>query len=663
MPRFERHLPAVPDRVVVNPFTRTKTTLEGRPARDEAVELSLDGVAVVIERTKGDGKLKTKREVMPSEPAARAELARQIRKLRGRGFEEVRPQPARASSALLVGELLAEGSPRFVSELTSLAGKKLVSIADRWCSDERPAARRMLLDYVLGGCDRPGQRLLVKRLLAAASKREDDELMGCFLVALDRMEKRWLVEREGWDDDANEPRPEEALATSPLLPLRAREGAEGEGDAFSVKTRLFMSRWVFRYFRRLAFRDPGRYIGGVAPAIARFTDADLADVAKLLDAWSLVHVLYHGSEVLVRDPRGIRVAPDRALADLEFAPLKKEAWAGSFEVAFALARDARSRPVARFAIHLLTKHFAPRIEGLTFGLAKELLSANHDETRAFMVGRLGKVAGLGGVAIGEWLALLDGGSFELLPELVRLFRAHVSPRRLSLEECVALALSPAGAVAELGFEWVKERASKGIGALERQRLLKLVSARAPLVRAAATDYVARLIAEAPESKPEEVRELIDAGAAEVRARGMALVREVPRFAKSAVVWASMAESPHPEVREKLLDELASRAEGPRVPEASLARVWSTTLLSIHRGGRAKPKALRAIAEALVDEPARAEELVPLMRIALRSVRPAERRSALAAIAQAAQAHAEVRSAVRRHLPELELGAIDVEVIA
>jgi hypothetical protein len=153
---------------------------------------------------------------------------------------------------------------------------------------------------------------------------------------------------------------------------------------------------------------------------------------------------------------------------------------------------------------------------------------------------------------------------------------------------------------------------------------------------------------------------------------MALVDEVPRFSKSPIVWASMAESPHPEVREKLLDELAAQARaqpaerrisGAKVADAALAQLWATTLLAIHRGGRAKPKALLSMAQSLVKEPARAESVVPLMRIALRSVRPAERRSALAAITRAAQAHVEVRASVAKHLPELDLGAIDLEVMA
>ncbi len=669
MPRFERRVPAVAPREAVNPFTRERLTIPGREASTEAVEVTLDGITVVIVRSKAGKKPKTKREVFENEEAARGELASQIRRLLARGYQEGKPAPPRASSALLVEELLGEASPRFLDELALFSGRKLAAIAERWSSDTRPDARAMLLDYVLAGCDRPGHKLLVKRLLALAEKRQDDELMGCFAVAFDRMEKRWLVESQGWDYSVSEMVKTRVLTGSPLLPATV---ARDDTNVFSRQTRQHLCRRVFRYFRRIAFRDRERYVRALAPALALYADTDLAEPARFLDAWSLVHVLHHGSDVLVRDPRGVRLASGRSLAELSFEPFQAEAWSNSFDVALELAANARSRPVARFAVHLLEKHHASRVKGIGFATAKRLLGAAHEEARAFMVAHLGDVAGLDKVSVTEWLALLDSGTLETLPEIVRLFREHVSPRRLSLEEQITLALSPMAAVAELGFAWVKEQTSKSLGALERQRLLRLVSARAPLIRKAAADHIVELLTKAPEAKPEEVRELIDAGDADVRAKGLALVNDVERFSKSPVVWASMAESPHADVREKLLSELFTRAnevpapkhpDGPKLDDAALARVWSTTLLSIHRGGRAKPKALATIARTLVEHPTRAEALVPLLRVALRSVRPAERRPALAAIIRAAQANVEVRVAVSRHLPELELGSIDVEVSA
>lgn len=645
--------------------------IPGRPASDKIVDVDIVGLQVVTVTTAAGKKPKTKREVFANEAAARGELARQIRRLLARGFQEWQPEATTAPSAILIEELLAEGSPRFVEELALFAGKKLGTLAERWSNDSRPTVRQMLLDYARSGVGRPEHKPLVKRLFFLAEARGDDELMALFAMAFDRLEKRWLVEVERWDFQSSRVIQRPGLVAAPLVRGRIDRNRK-DTRPFTRSTRQYLCRRAFRYFRRIAYKDPERYGRVLAPALTEMTDADLGDPARFLDAWSVVHILYWGSEIVTRDPRGIRVEEGASLADLSFAPLKPEAWSRSFELALDMAAAARSRPVCRFAIHLLEAHHTRLLDKMPFATAKRLLGAAHETTRAFMIARLGRVSDLSIQPVAEWLALIESGTLETLPEIVRLFREHVAPRRLSLEECVNLALSPAAAVAELGLLWVKERSAKGLTALERQRLLRLAAARTPLVRKAAADYLADLLAKAPEAKPEEVRELLDAGDADVRARAMKLLDETARFAKSPVVWASMAESSHADVRDKLLGALYAQAnqtpppahpDSPKVDDAALARLWSTTLLSIHRGGRAKPKALATMAAALERDPSRAEAIVPLMRIALRSVRPTERRAGLAAIARAAQAHVEVRVAASRHLPELTLGAIDVEVIA
>lgn len=653
----------------VNPFTRERIEFPGRPPSDKTVDVDLIGLEVVTVTTAAGKKPKTKREVFATELAARAELAKKIRSLVNRGFEPPKPDATRTPSALLIDELLAEGSPRFVEELALFTGKKLGTLAERWFKDTRPAVRQMLLDYVRAGVGRAEHKPLVKRLFFLAERAKDDELMALFAMAFDRLEKRWLVEVEEYDLDASVMVKQPGLVASPLL--RSQTDRKDTGP-FTRRTRHYLCRRAFRYFRQIAYSDAGLYVRALAPALAEMTDEDLGDAARFLDAWTVVHVLYWGSEILERSPRGIRIRYGESLANLKFSPLKPKAWGRSLELALDMACAARSRPVARFAVHLLETHHKARLDEIELATAKRLLNAAHETTRAFMVARLDKVSDLATQPVSEWLALIDGGTLETLPEIVRLFRQHVAPKRLSLEECVTLALSPAAAVAELGLAWVKDRAEKGLTAIERQRLLRLASARAPLVRKAAADYLADLLAKAPEARPEEVRELLDAGDADVRERAMTLVDDNERFAKSPVVWASMAESPHADVRDKLLGALyeqatenppAAHPDGPKVADAALARLWSTTLLSIHRGGRAKPKALATMAAALERDPWRAEAIVPLMRIALRSVRATERRAALAAITRAAQAHVEVKVAASRHFPELSLGAIDVEVIA
>jgi hypothetical protein len=119
-----------------------------------------------------------------------------------------------------------------------------------------------------------------------------------------------------------------------------------------------------------------------------------------------------------------------------------------------------------------------------------------------------------------------------------------------------------------------------------------------------------------------------------------------------VIWAALAESPYDDVRSFLVAHLASRraAFGPE----TLRHVWATTLLAVHRGGRAKRVALGQIAARVAKHPAEAESLVPLLAIALRSVRAPERRAALAAVASAALREPVVARAVERFVPEMKI---------
>jgi hypothetical protein len=108
----------------------------------------------------------------------------------------------------------------------------------------------------------------------------------------------------------------------------------------------------------------------------------------------------------------------------------------------------------------------------------------------------------------------------------------------------------------------------------------------------------------------------------------------------------------------VVDFLQRQTSLPGADAGKLETVWRSVLLGVHRGGRQKAKAVQQIARALVEDPARGDALLPVLAVAVRSVRGPEARAGLAAVASVVEAQPQLAEAVRRHLPEVRL---EVEV--
>ena len=120
----------------------------------------------------------------------------------------------------------------------------------------------------------------------------------------------------------------------------------------------------------------------------------------------------------------------------------------------------------------------------------------------------------------------------------------------------------------------------------------------------------------------------------------------------AGLWCRLLETPYDDLRLPLIDELARRSTLPGAGADDLAPVWCSVLLGVHRGGRQKIKATQQIARKLADDPAQAEKLLPVLVVAVRSIRGAESRAGLAAVVSAVEARPELGPLVRQQLPEL-----------
>ncbi|MGA9521771.1 MAG: hypothetical protein WBV82_09915 [Myxococcaceae bacterium] len=569
-----------------------------------------------------------------------------------------------ASSALLIDEFFEAGDDRFLEEvLRSDSDKKLKSLAERWYRDARPFARRMLCAYVEDGCDHPGHRGLVKALFKLAEAAGDDELMGHFLVAFDRLVKRELVKRSGWDWQTRQSYNVWVLRNDSTVPARARrQGSYSEPKRstegyilhqplprFSRVTRQYLQRRTWRYFRTIGRKDPARYGRIIRAALAKYEDTNLTKPERIIDAWGLMHALYHGSSVLVRKPRGITVAEGAKLAELRPAPYLPEAWLNVRDELLTLLLEAKSRTVRSFVISTLEASYADELRGLEIARVRQLLAHPHEEVQSFGVKLLQTATGLESLPIKAWLELLELDNPMALPLLCELVQKTVSPDRLSLDQCLALAMQRAAPVAELGLHWAKKKPIRSADDL--RYLVRLARAEALNVRAEAIDWVCQLLLVADDPKPELVRELLDSPHADVRRHALALMTKDRRFGEDTLLWAAMAESPYDDIRQALLRELEPR-ERSFAPQ-TLQHLWATAILSVHRGGRAKRQIADQLAERIIRKPAETDVLLPLLGYALRSIRLSERRSALASLSKAAFRRPALREAIALKLPELK----------
>lgn len=559
---------------------------------------------------------------------------------------------ATTSSKLLLDEYFEAGDDRFVDEVLSLdAGKKLKSLAERWYRDARPFARRTLLLYIDDGCDKPHHRPLVKNLFKLAEKANDDEAMGHFMVAFDHLIQRKLVDVEKYDWRERRQVKKRMLKGDTRHP--ARFGRRNETHPhFSVATRRYLQRRVLRYFRKLGRKDPLRYGNTIRQALSLYRDEWLDKPEKVLDSWGLVHACYHGSDVLDRDPRGIRVAAGRSMGELEPAPLHPKAWDNVFEGIFKMLTNARSRTMRMFAISLLKDKYGKELDKLGVARLRPLLASPHEEVQTFGSELLRSAHGIASLTVADWLELLSLDNQSALVFLCEAIRKHVTPARLTLDQCVDLACAQVSPVAELGFDWTKAKKIEGRNAI--LSIMRLTTARAPRVREAAAKWLVSVLGTSKDARMEQVRDVIDARYEDVRREGLALFEKDVRFKDDPTLWVALSENPYDDVRFFLLKHLVTREKA--LGEKALHRVWAATILAVHRGAHQKRAALSQISARIVAQPGEAEPLLTLFSYALRSVRPPERRAALAAVSKAAFRAPALRSAISRKLPELSLFA-------
>jgi hypothetical protein len=232
---------------------------------------------------------------------------------------------------------------------------------------------------------------------------------------------------------------------------------------------------------------------------------------------------------------------------------------------------------------------------------------------------------------------------------------------VTLEQAAHLAASRPLPAARLGFLWLRAKASASEA--DCRALLALAEAQAEPVRPEMVNWARGVLSASPHFRAEWVLEYLDSRHADVRDGGWQWLQADERVRDNVEVWRKLLESPYDDLRLKLVAALEKRTDGgldgqqleaARLDDNLLRFVWASVLLNAQRGGRTKPLVVGQLVRRLERRPDEARALLPILAVALRSVRGPEWRAGLAGVVALAERNHDLRPLVAETFPELKM---------
>ncbi|WP_435011399.1 hypothetical protein P12x_002708 [Tundrisphaera lichenicola] len=422
---------------------------------------------------------------------------------------------------------------------------------------------------------------------------------------------------------------------------------------FTVATRCYLRRRAWRYFRNLGRTHPDRYIAGASEALSLFRNEDVADGLALIDNWGLTHILFHHCPALEARVGGWTIAPGRSLAELAPSPIFESLWAEATGTVVGLLARARCRTVVQWAIRRIQADPSKALAIYPLEGWIDLLGHDDPEIAGLSAEILREAEGLDAIGTARWLGLVESSSPSALDVVCELAARYIRPEEIAIDQAARLAGLRPLPVARLGLSWIQAKVSRGGEA--DPILLGLVEAGCVPLRGEILRWVRSMV----EPSPDSILAFLDSRHADARREGWDWFQAEPMVRDDVETWRKLLESPHDDVRLTLVADLEARIAGGdpsglarAVDAGSLLGLWAAVLLNVHRGSRARPPVVRQILRRLEANPDEAPRLLPLLGVALRSVRGPERRAGLVAVVGLVERRAEVEPLVRSTFPEL-----------
>ncbi len=579
-------------------------------------------------------------------------------------------------SLILVEECFHEEDDRFLEQLARVSTlSKLAALADRWKKDPRPWARNQLLTYLEEPLNHPGHHPIIKRIFKHAEESGDHELMAAFMVAFDRSVRRVRKTRMMFQKNTGEWWQEEFLSTPrnsipPNMTRTARDPMTRrkilisvkigpESRLFSLHTRNYLRRRVWRYFRRLGFARPFEYVNAVLPALKRYRDADFASGEHILDNWGLMHICYQHDDTVQFSSSHATIQEGATIADRQPAPYFPELWKSpeAFSGLLSLVREAQSRLVREWAKELLRRDHGEACSGLGLEDIVALLEHEHADVQEFGAELLQSAAGLEKAPLSFWLKLMEVRNPRALAIVCDLMKLHVSSDRLQLDQMLELAIAAPSRVAEMGLGFLKGMSFQTPES--RMKLARIADARCPALGSELAGFALPFFASEEHYDREIVSQFFDSLLPEIRKTTWDWMKECKAAYWDPLLWHRLLETPFPDLRRGMVEALEDHPGGLPASPDDLGPLWISSLMDVHRGGRQKLRAIRQIADAIAEKPERGDNLLPLLAIAVRSIRGPERRAGLSAVITLVENHPDLTGMVSRFLPELVIDSSEV----
>ena len=375
---------------------------------------------------------------------------------------------------------------------------------------------------------------------------------------------------------------------------------------------------------------------------------------NLVDCWSLSHACFGESPVLEFQSAKIAVAEGQSLRNLTPAPAVSKLWKtpDAAKVLLDLVLEGKSRLVRVWAVELLRRDHAQRLRNLPVADIRRLLDHNDEEIQILGAELLENAAGLEKLTITQWRELLTVRNLTALETICRLMLQHVHSDRVDLLQAVELAVAKPAPVARLGFAFLQKRQPRTAEDLDA--IARLADARAAGVGFELARWALGHVGVAGTYDVERVARFFDSLTTQVRQAALEWLAPGSAGWNDPELWSRLIETPYDDVRLRFVQLLEKRSRAAGLPSERLGHVWQTVLLGIHRGGRHKLVALRQISDAIRANPTSAEQLLPVLAVAIRSVRAPEARGGLVAVVGVLAARPELSDAIARYLPELRL---------